>query len=159
MDQASAIHFLRHTLATIAYRGGKALRGAPPHFAGFRASDTSRTPAQILAHIGDLFDWGVSIVRGQQTWADSTPLAWDDEVARFFAGLAAFDKALAECEQLTVSAERLFQGAIADALTHIGQISLLRGMAGSPVKGESYFKADIATGRVGPEQSAPRREF
>ena len=53
----------------------------------------------------------------------------------------------------------MFQGPIADALTHIGQIGMMRRMAGAPVRGENYFKADIAAGRVGAEQSAPRFEF
>ncbi len=66
---------LRHTVATLAYRAGKALRGAPPEFAEYRADSTGRTPVQILAHMGDLFDWALSIANGQQTWHNSAPLA------------------------------------------------------------------------------------
>ncbi len=150
---------LRHVLATIAYRGGKSLRGAPASFAEFKASPTSRTPAQILAHIGDLFDWGLSIAAGAQAWHDSSPLAWDEEVDRFFATLGRFDAFLAGDAPLSAPAERLFQGPLADALTHIGQIALLRRIEGSAVRGENYYRADIAAGRVGPAQSAPRREF
>jgi hypothetical protein len=149
---------LRHTLAALAYRAGKALRGAPPEFATYRADATSRTPAEILAHMGDLFDWALSIADGNQTWHDSTPLPWDQEVARFFAALAAFDQRVAGAP-LPVPMERLFQGPIADALTHVGQIAMLRRMAGCPCRGENYYVADIAIGRVGLEQSAPRREF
>ena len=157
MDERRA--FLRHTLATVAYRGGKALRGAPPEFAAFRAGDSSRTPAQILAHVGDLFDWALSIAQGRQAWRDSTPLAWDAEVARFFAALQRFDEFLASDAPLADSAERLFQGPIADALTHVGQLAMLRRLANAPIKGENYHKAEIAAGRVGAAQSAPRREF
>src|SRR2546426_11302508 len=39
------------------------------------------------------------------------------------------------------------QGPIADALTHIGQIAMRR-LAGAPIKGESYFAAEILIGRV-----------
>jgi hypothetical protein len=150
---------LRHTLATVAYRGGKAVRNAPPGFAEFHGCDGMRTPGQILAHIGDLFDWALSIAAGKQAWSDSKPLAWDAGVARFFASLKAFDDFLASGEPLQAPPEKLFQGPIADALTHVGQISILRRMAEAPIKGENYFRADIVVGRVGAEQTAPKREF
>jgi hypothetical protein len=155
----SARQLLRHSVATVAYRGGKALRGSPDHFASFHIGDKTRTPAQILAHMGDLFDWALSIAQGQQTWHDSTSLPWDKEVERFFAAVKKFDDYLASSEPLHSPAEGLMQAPVADSLTHIGQIAMLRRLAGSPVKGENYFKAEIAAGRVGLEQSAPRREF
>ena len=150
---------LRHTVATIAYRGGKAVTSVPDGFNAFRVNDTTRTPEQILAHIGDLFDWALSLARGKQTWNNSTPKTWDDEVARFFGALKAFDDYLASDDELGCSVEKLFQGPIADALTHVGQISMLRRMAGGPVKAENYFVAEIEAGRVGPEQSNKRFEF
>jgi hypothetical protein len=150
---------LRHTLATLAYRGGKALRGAPPEFAAFSCAASARTPVAILAHVGDLFDWALSIAQGRQTWRDSPPLAWDAEVTRFFSTLQRFDEFLASDAPLADPPERLFQGPIADALTHVGQIALLRRIAGAPIKGENYHKADITAGRVGAEQPAPKREF
>jgi hypothetical protein len=161
MNQSSdpARQLLRHSVATAAYRGGKALRGAPDHFASFHIGDKTRTPAQILAHMGDLFDWALSIAQGQQAWRDSTPLPWNAEIERFFAALKKFDDYLASSEPLHASAEALFQAPVSDALNHIGQIAMLRRLAGSPIKGENYFKSDIALGRVGLEQSAPRREF
>jgi hypothetical protein len=154
-----AREMLRHTLATLAYRGGKAVRDVPDAVATFRASPTTRTPAEILAHVGDLLDWAVTLADGRHAWHDSSPLVWTDEVRRFFAGLAAFDARLADGKPLACEAELLFQGPIADALTHVGQIALLRRMAGAPMKGENYFRAKITTGRVGPEQDAPKREF
>ena len=149
----------RHTVATLAYRGGKAVRGAPPEFAGYRADETSRTPGQILAHIGDLLDWSLSVAKGKEEWYNSAPLAWDQEVQRFFTALERFDAYLASDAPLEESAEKLFQGPIADALTHIGQIAMLRRMAGCAVRGENYHRAEIALGRVGPDQAPPRREF
>lgn len=150
---------LRHTVATLAYRGGKAVRGAPDGFAEFRAAEKTRTPAQILAHVSDLLDWALALAEGRHEWHDSALLPWDQEVARFLAGLEAFDAYLASGQQLGSSAEKLFQGPIADALTHIGQIAMLGRLAGAPVKGENYFRAEIVAGRVGPEQAAPVREF
>jgi hypothetical protein len=150
---------LRHALATIAYRGGKAVRGAPESFATFKAHAASRTPSQILAHVGDLFDWALSLAMGAQAWRDSTPLAWDAEIERFFASLGRFDAFLASDAPLGDTPERLFQGPIADALTHVGQLTLLRRLEGTPMRSENYHKADIAMGRVGPDQTAPRREF
>jgi hypothetical protein len=155
----SARQLLRHTVATVAYRGGKALRDAPDHFSSYHIGDKTRTPAQILAHIGDLFDWALSIAQGKQTWSNSAPLPWNAEIERFFAVVKKFDDYLASGEPLGGSAEGLFQGPVADALTHIGQIAMLRRLAGSPILGENYFRAEVAAGRVGPEQSAPRREF
>ena len=154
-----ARQLLRHTLATVAYRGGKALRGAPESFASFSIGEKPRTPAKILAHLGDLFDWALSMARGETSWHDSQPLAWDAEVARFFAALKRFDDFLASQEPLLSSADGLFQGPIADALTHIGQIAMLRRLAGCPIKGENYFRAKITLGRVGFEQAPPSAEF
>lgn len=150
---------LRHTLATLAYRAGKALRGAPPEFAAYRADTTGRTPAQILAHMGDLLDWALSIANGQQAWHDSKPLPWDQEVARFFVALRALDARLADETPLGTTPERLFQGPISDAISHVGQLAMLRRMAECKMSGENYFVADIVVGRVGIEQSAPKREF
>jgi hypothetical protein len=150
---------LRHTLATLAYRGGKAVRGAPPEFADYHAAETTRTPGQILAHVGDLLDWSISVAKGKEEWHNSKPLPWDREIQRFFAALERFDAYLASDAPLEESAEKLFQGPIADALTHVGQIAMLRRMAGSAVRGENYHRAAIAAGRVGPDQTPPRREF
>jgi hypothetical protein len=152
---------LRHTLATLAYRGAKATRKAPPELASFRASPTTRTPAEILAHIGDLLDWGLSMARDKQVWNNSTPLPWDQEVRRFHASLAAFDAFLASDAPLAAPAERLFQGPIADALTHVGQINTLRRIFGAPIKGENYSRAGIEAGRVGADQKPadPKYEF
>lgn len=150
---------LRHTVATIAYRGGKTVSAVPDGFNSFRINETSRTPEQILAHIGDLFDWALSIASGNQTWHNSTPQEWDAEVARFFKALKSLDDYLASDSELHCPPEKLFQGPIADALTHVGQIAMLRRMAGAPIKGENYFVAEIEAGRVGADQSGKRFEF
>jgi hypothetical protein len=156
---ASSREFLRHTLATLAYRGGKAIRATPPNFGEFRAGETTRTPAQILAHIGDLLDWALTQASGKETWRNAKPQTWEQDVQRFHVGLQALDDFLASKKPLKHSAEKIFQGAIADALTHVGQISLMRRLAGAPVRGENYNRADIVAGRVGAAQSAPRMEF
>jgi hypothetical protein len=155
----SNVELLRHTLATIAYRGGKAVRGASPEFAQFRIVPEARTPANILAHMGDLFDWAVSMARGKQEWHDSSSLPWEQEVARFHATLQAFDEYLGSGQPLACSAEVLFQGPVADALTHIGQLTILRRAAGIPIRAENYARAEIVAGRTGPDQTAPRQEF
>ncbi|SRR6266550_2329944 len=157
MDEKRAL--LRHAVATVAYRGGKAVRGAPPSFASYRADASMRTPVKVLAHIGDLFDWALSQAKGAEAWKDSTPLEWDREVERFFATLQRFDDFLASDAPLAAPPERIFQGAIADALTHVGQLAMLRRLAGAKIKSENYSRAEIVAGRVGEEQTAPRREF
>lgn len=150
---------LRHTVATLAYRGGKAVRQAPPAFATFRAGDSTRTPEKILAHLGDLFDWAMSLAQGAPAWQNSTPLPWEQEVERFFSALKKFDDYLVSAAPLACSVEKLFQGPVADALTHVGQLTMLRRMFGSPIRSENYFKAEIVAGRVGTEQAAPKFEF
>jgi len=153
-----ARQLLRHTLATAAYRGGKALRGAPDSFASFTLGE-GRSAAQLVAHLGDLYDWALSMAAGKMSWHDSVPLPWGEEVARFFEALKKFDDYLASGEKIYSPLEGLFQGPVADSLTHIGQLAMMRRLADCPIKGENYFVADIAVGRVGEEQSAPRREF
>lgn len=150
---------LRHTVATVAYRGGKAVRGTDDSFASFKASETTRTPAQILAHIGDLFDWALSIASGDEKWHNSEPLEWDQEIDRFHAALKSFDDYLASEANVAASCERLFQGPIADALTHVGQIAMLRRIAGAPMKAENYSIARIEAGQVGRDQEGPKFEF
>jgi len=150
---------LRHTVATVAYRGGKAVRDTPAGFGEFQPGSGMRTPGEILAHIGDLYDWALSIAVGQRTWHNSNPLSWPQEVERFFAALKKFDDFLASSEPVKAALGELFQGPIADSLTHFGQIALQRRMAGAPVKGENYYDAEITTGRVGAEQATPKREF
>ncbi len=150
---------LRHALATVAYRGAKAVRNPGPSFADHGSPETSRTPGKILAHIGDLMDWGLAISEGRKEWHDSAPLPWEQECERFFTAVKKFDEYLASEKPLKVSEEKLFQGPVADALTHIGQIAMLRRIAGVPIKGENYFVAEITVGRVGPDQVPPRKEF
>ncbi|MGH9730107.1 MAG: hypothetical protein ACRD4A_00295 [Candidatus Acidiferrales bacterium] len=150
---------LRHTVATLAYRASKAFSGAREDFADFHAPEASRTPGEIVAHMGDLFDWALSIAKGKQEWHDSPSLPWADGVMRVFAALEQFDAYLSTEQALAASAGKLFQGPVADALTHVGQIAMLRRLAGSPIRGENYFQATVTIGRVGAEQAVPVREF
>jgi hypothetical protein len=150
---------LRHALATLAYRGAKVLRGAPPGFAEFRASEKTRTPGELVAHLGDLLDWAWYLAKGQKGGRNTEPLAWEAGSDRFFAMLERLDGLLAIDESLACDEGKLFQGPIADALTHVGQIAMLRRMAGRPVRGENYFRADIQVGRVGKSQADPKVEF
>jgi hypothetical protein len=139
--------------------GSKVLCDAPETFANYKVDESSRTPVQIVAHMGDLFDWALSIAQGKQAWHDAKPLPWSQEVARFFEALKKFDDYLCGPEQLHASVEKLFQGPVADAVNHIGQLAMLRRMAGNKIKGENYYQAEITAGRVGAQQAAPKREF
>jgi hypothetical protein len=150
---------LRHTVATLAYRGGKTLRGVPPGFGGFRIGAKTRTPIEILVHLGDLLEWALSLAEGWEYSPKPSDRSWEQETERFFAALAGFDVYLAGEGRLAAPPAALFQGPVADALTHVGQIALLRRMAEAPVRGENYFVADIKAGRVGADQAAARREF
>lgn len=157
MSDGTARTLLRHTLATLAYRGGKVIRDAPESFAQYDGG--SRPPVKIVAHLGDLIEWALSMADGSRKWNDTKPESWDIECDRFFAALQKFDDYLASSAELQAPEEKLFQGPIADALTHVGQLAMLRRMAGAAMKSENYFVADVAAGRVGREQAAPRKEF
>ncbi|HUR82473.1 MAG TPA: hypothetical protein VM733_17045 [Thermoanaerobaculia bacterium] len=139
-------HFLRHTVATLAYRGGKTVREVPENFATFRLHDSTRTPLEILAHINDLLDWSLRMADGITRWTTSNPATWDEETSRFFDLLAQLDTRLGNETPLGQPAEQIFQGPIADALTHVGQLAMMRRVAGAPIRAENYFKANIHAG-------------
>ncbi len=146
-------------MATLAYRGAKAIRGAPPDFSRFSAGPTTRTPGEVLAHLCDLLDWALRFCRSESRWTDSAAREWEADSKRFFEALRSLDAYLASEAPVGAPVEKLFQGPVADALTHVGQIAMLRRMAGAPIRGENYFRADIAAGTVGPDQPEPRVEF
>lgn len=142
---------LRHLVATVAFRAKVAISGACPEFSTFKINETARTPGEILAHLGDLFEGSLVLLKGEVIVLNSAPLHWEDEVRRFFSALKEFDSFLASDAPLVQSIEKIMQGPIADALTHVGQIIMLRRAAGDPVKSESYFTAEIIPGEIGVE--------
>jgi hypothetical protein len=150
---------LRHTVATLAYRGGKALRGAPESFSSFKIGDPPKTPGHILAHINDLLDWALTMCDGKEAWHDTPPQTRAQGTERFHETLRRLDDRIASGVDLAESAAGLFQGPIADALTHVGQINMLRRLAGVPIRGENYHRAEISAGHLGADQPAPRKEF
>jgi len=150
---------LRHTVATLAYRAEKVLRDAPPDFAAMRLSPSSRTALEIVSHLGDLMDWGERMARGEYLWEPRPSGEWAAACDRFFRSVKALDEAIGQGSLDKYPVETIFQGPIADALTHIGQLSIMRGVAGAAVRPESYAKAEIQAGRVGREQSSVRKEF
>lgn len=150
---------MRHTVATLAYRGSKAIRNSGEEFGSFTCGPATRTPLQILAHIGDLLEWGLALAKGEQVWRNSSGESWSREAERFHACLTDFDQFLASDAELKAPAERLFQGPVADALTHVGQIAMMRRLADTPMRGENYYVADISTGVTGAHQPPPRQEF
>ena len=160
-DDPTTRLFLRHALATLAYRAGKTVRGTPEAFGQHRVTPESRTPVEIVAHMGDLMDWVLRIVKGTPSWTTATPQPWEPEIARFYAALKALDDYLASGAPIQADPGRVFQGGIADALTHTGQLAMLRRLAGYKMRGESYNRADIVAGRVGLDQSPadPKFEF
>lgn len=160
---ATARTVLRHIVATLTYRAAKVLRDAPADFGAQSFGASTRTPVLIVAHLADLMSWAVRLTRGEYSWKAEGTDNWNTEVARFFEGLAALDAALASENSLRGPVEepieKLIQGPLADALTHVGQLAMLRGMAGAPIRPESYARADIVVGRIGLEQTPARAPF
>lgn len=157
--QKEVRQFLRHCTAVIAYRGSKALRGAPPEFANFKASPTTRTPLELLSHIGDLLEVSAARLRGPAKWNEAPLETWDKQVARFHAALQSIEDALTSDQPIDVPLDKWYQGPFADSLTHVGQLAMLRRMSGAPMKGEAYYYADIKPGRVGPDQVAAEEKY
>jgi hypothetical protein len=137
---------LRHLVATIVFRGNVAVRDAPDNFADFKIEETVRTPGEILAHIGDLLHGSAYLLKGEMVHLDSFPLPWNEEVERFFSAARQLESFLGSDAPVRIPVEKLTQGPIADALTHIGQIIILRRAAGAPVRTEGYFTAEIVAG-------------
>ena len=160
---ASSRAVLRHLVATLAYRAAKVLRDQPPGFAAMTFGAETRRPVLIAAHMADLMSWAVRMAQGEYSWKAEGSHDWDTEVARFFDGVATLDRLLASEQSLQGPVdhqiEKLIQGPLADALTHVGQLAMLRGLAGAPIRPESYARADIVTGRVGIEQTPARAAF
>jgi hypothetical protein len=149
---------IRHLAATLAYRSAKVLRDVPAGFSYASFGEATRKPVLIVAHLADLMAWAITLTRGDSVWKPEGSGDWDTEIARYFDNLARLDQELAS-STAGMSIEKLIQGPLADALTHVGQLAMLRGMAGSPVRPESYARAEIVAGRVGFQQAAPGREF
>lgn len=158
-DLPVARDVVRHCLATLAYRAAKVLRDVPPDFPQFAIGDPTRRPLQIVAHLADLMAWGVTTTEETIRWVPGGGGDWDVEVARFFDGLETLDDRLAIAVPPGDRLEKLIQGPVADALWHVGQLAMLRGLAGAPVRPESYARAQIAAGRVGRDQPPPVAEF
>ena len=159
MSDDAGRDFLRHTLATLSYRAAKPLRGAPHAFVDFRVAPESRSAGQILSHMCDLIDWALALAEADGRWRDAPATTWSEDCDRFFGALENFDRCLASNASLRSSAADLFQGPVADALTHTGQLTMMRRLAGAPIRGEDYAKAEISAGRVGRSHAAPRAEF
>jgi hypothetical protein len=147
---------LRHLVAALTFRAKVAISDAPPTFAAFKVDESVRTPAEILAHLGDLLQGSLFLMQGEFIHLNSAPLAWDEEVTRFFSAAKAFDAFLASEAPLNQPIEKITQGPVADALTHIGQIVMLRRAAGSPVQAESYFTAEISADNIHSNQDAAK---
>ena len=151
-------HMIRHFLAALAYRFQKAIRGAPDGFSDLEVGWGVRAPLDIVHHIDGVLGYALwAIERGEGSSRRHREMSdWRGEVAAVHATLRAIDDALAtgdaiEAERL----ERALQGPLADAMTHVGQLAMLRRMAGSPTPGENFYRADIRTGRVGEDQPLP----
>ena len=147
---------LNHFLAALAYRTQKALRDAPADFGSFRAADGVRTPAELVRHMASVLGYARTFFVGGKYWPkplDSFP----EEVQRFHEMLGLLAQHLRDGDPFRdgMTEERLLQGPFSDAMTHAGQLALLRRLAGAPVPPENFIVAEIKEERLGPDQAEP----
>jgi hypothetical protein len=146
---------LRHFLGALAYRTQKALREAPTGFGDFRAAPGVRTPRELLRHMTGVLGYARTFLVGGSYEAEPLPdLA--GEVLRFHEMLESLGELLATADAAAATSEQLLQGPLADAMTHAGQLAMLRRLAGSPVAAENFLKAEISAKHLGPDQASPR---
>ena len=150
---------LGHFLAAIAYRTQKALRDAPPHYADFHPGHQARTPVEILRHMTSLMGFAETLFIGGSYPVKPEPLAtFQDEVDRFHERLQILGRHLEAGTPLRdIRHQQLLQGPLADVMTHVGQLALLRRLADAPVAPENFIHADVRPDRLGPDQAAPAR--
>jgi hypothetical protein len=138
---------LRHLLGTIDFRLSVAIVDAPDGFADFSLASDVRTPGEILAHIGDLIEGSLCILKNEMRYLNTPPSDWNADVERIRRLTRELDEYLASDAQLAVPVEKLIQGPFGDALTHVGQLVMLRRAAGSPIAQVGYFEAEIVPGQ------------
>lgn len=147
---------LNHFLAALAYRTQKALRDAPEEFGSFRVMDGVRTPAELVRHMTSVLGYARTHFVGGHYWPE--PLeSLEEEVERFHEMLDLLAQHLRNGDALLndMTEERLLQGPFSDAMTHAGQIALLRRLAGAPVPPENFIVAEIKPERLGRDQARP----
>ena len=150
---------MQHLLAALAYRTQKALRDAPESFAGFSAGRQTRSPVEILRHMTSVLGYARTLFVGGSYPRRPDPLpTFAAEIERFHETLDALSRELEAGTPLRgVSEEQLLQGPLADVMTHIGQLALLRRLAGAPVPPENFLFADVRADRLGADQPRPAR--
>lgn len=154
MDEKQKL--LRHFLAALAYRTQKALRDAPEDFDNFRAADKVRTPSELVRHMTSVLGYARTFFVGGKYRAEPLP-SLKDEVSRFHEMLGDIARHIEMNTPMLegISAEQLLQGPFSDAMTHAGQLALLRRLAGVPVAPENFVFAGINAERLGIEQAEP----
>jgi hypothetical protein len=150
---------LLHFLAAIAYRTQKAVREAPSSYPEFAAGLGARTPVQIIRHMTSLMGYAETLFRGgAYPFVPEALPTFAEEVARFHEMLGRVGELLQSPAMLRgISTEQLLQGPLADAMTHVGQLALLRRLSDSPVRGENFVFAHVRADQLGVDQAAPVR--
>lgn len=145
---------LRHFLASIAYRATKAIKNAPDNYPTFNLGKGVKTPLRILHHITGVLTYAHSFFEHYETTHFEVK-SWSAEINELYKILSKLDVSIQEKNPNKVTEEQLLQGPFSDAMTHVGQLSMLRRMVDSPIPSENFIFADIRKGEVGPDQPDP----
>ena len=153
MDEKRAM--LRHFLAALAYRTQKALRDAPAWFALFDEGHQTRNPRELVSHMTSVLGYARTFFVGGRYHPEPLP-TMDAEVERFHEMLGDLARHLEQGTPfMGTTPEQMLQGPFADAMTHAGQLAMLRRLAGVPVAPENFIVASIDPARLGPDQALP----
>jgi hypothetical protein len=148
---------LRHLLASLAYRTQKALRGAPDSFGDFSAGNKVRTPNEVVRHMASLIGYARTFFHGG-AFAPAPLPTLSAEMARFHEQVSLLGEDLAGDTPLReITVEQLLRGPLADAMTHAGQLAMLRRIAGVPIPPENFIFAGMSPDNLGPDQPPPAR--
>ncbi len=148
-------HMLQHFLAALAYRTQKALRGAPEDFEEFKAGNDVRTPKELVRHMTSVLGYARTFFIGGEFWPEPLP-TFREEIDRFHEMLEDLSSHLDAGTALRgLSEEQLLQGQFSDAMTHAGQLAMLRRLHGEPVRSENFIHAAISAENLTADQPDP----
>ncbi len=141
MNQNS--HFIQHFLKVLSYRFEKAIHNAAESYPKHASGHGIRTPLELLGHMNGVLEFAISSLKNQPR-RNIPEQSWQEQITLYYEKLKELNQLMQENSFDTDTLERILQGPLADAMTHIGQLAMMRRLANSAIAGENYFAADMS---------------